>query len=274
LQRAAPAGDRTVATTIQTLLRLEKRLTNPYRIAVTGEFNSGKSSLVNLLIGNPVMPTRAVSNTRVPTLIRYAAKPSVLAVYGSGKKLPLSKSGAPDPCGIVRFDVGLPVERLRLIEIADLPGMSDPWLSDRKHDLIELGVGAALWCTIATQAWKESERISWLNVPEAIRNRSVLAATNKDLLKADDEAKVMERLRHMAGALFHEIVMISTPKALSAFDKDLSRKEHADRWRASGAERLEALLGEVLHSLAEQRLETTAAAARRAAERAIQRLGM
>ena len=118
LRRAAPSSDKTVAATIRALVRMERLLLKPYRIAIMGEFNTGKSSLANLLIGNAMLPTRAVSNTRVPTLIRHSDEPHVLAVHEDGRTIPLGEDDKPELDTIIRFDVGLPVDRLRVIEIA------------------------------------------------------------------------------------------------------------------------------------------------------------
>ena len=48
----------------------------PVRIAVIGEFNSGKTSLVNSLLGASLLPTSFTTHTAYPTLVRFAVKPS------------------------------------------------------------------------------------------------------------------------------------------------------------------------------------------------------
>jgi Dynamin family len=270
LRRVAPSGDKAVAAIIGTLLRLEMRLVRPYRIAVTGEFNAGKSSIVNLLIGTSMMPTKAVSNTRVPTLIRYTPAPVLIAICSDGRRLALHEGMLPDIDVVTRLDVGLPVERLRVLEIADLPGMSDPLLQPQPLDVRRLGVDAAIWCTLATQAWKESERVAWLNLPDAVRRHGILIATNKDLLQGEEETKVLSRLRHLAGPFFEEIVMLATPQALSALD--MQRTEAEAIRQASGGAALEEHVAAMLRNLAKRRIETIAGAAGRAAGRALQRL--
>ena len=272
LQRIVPRGDRVAAATIRTLFRLEIRLVKPYRIALMGEFNAGKSSIANLLIGTSMMPTRAVSNTRVPTLIRYGSAASLVAVCGDGRKLTLHEGALPEIGAVTRLDVGLPVERLRVMEIADLPGISDPWLQTQSLDATQLGVDAAIWCTLGTQAWKDSERVAWLNLPAHIRQYGLLIATNKDLLQDGEEAKVLSRLRHLAGACFQDIVLLATPEALSALDPERPEAERAAIRQASGAAALEGHVETMLRNLAKRRFEVVADAAERAAERAFQRL--
>ena len=272
LQRAVPASDKVVAATVRTLLRLELCLLKPYRIALMGEFNAGKSSIANLFIGTPMMPTRAVSNTRVPTVIRYAPAPALVAVRGDGSSLTLHEGALPDVGAVTRLDVVLPLERLRVMEIVDLPGISDPWLQPQSLDVTRLGIDAAIWCTLATQAWKDSERIAWLGLPDEIRRHGLLIATNKDLLQGDEQTRVLARLRSLAGALFQDIVMLATPQALSALDPRLTEADRTALGQASGGAALEGHMKAMLQSLARRRFEAIADAAERAARRALQRL--
>ena len=272
LQRALPARDSGTAATVRTLLRLELRLVQPYRIAIMGEFNTGKSTVANLLIGKSLMPTAAVSNTCVPTLIRHAPVPSLIAVCGDGQKLTLHKDALPDMDAVTRLDVGLPVDGLRVMEIADFPGISDPLVQPQALDATRLGIDAAIWCTLATQAWRDSERVAWLTLPARIRQNGLLIATNKDLLRAGDEGKVLSRLRHLAGTLFEEIVLLATPHALSARDTKLPEAERAAIQQTSGAATLEGHIEAMLQSLAKRRIAFISDAAERAAERALQRL--
>lgn len=272
LRRILPKDDKIVAATVRTLLRLEIRLVEPYRIALMGEFNAGKSSIANLLVGTSMMPTRAVSNTCVPTLMRYASAPSLVAVCRDGSKLTLHEGTLPDVGTVTRLDVSLPVERLRVMEIADLPGISDPWLQTQALDVTRLGVDAAIWCTLGTQAWKDSERVAWLNLPAQVRRDGLLIATNKDLLQGDEEVKVLSRLRHLAGTLFQDVVMLATPQALSALDPRRTESDRAAIRQASGGAALEGHVRTMLRSLAKRRFDVIADAAERAAGRALQRL--
>ena len=244
----------------------------PYRIALMGEFNTGKSSLTNLLIGTPMIPTRAVSNTRVPTLIRYAPEASLVAVRGDGAKLALHEGALPDMGAVTRLDVGLPVERLRVMEIVDLPGISDPWLQVQPLDPARLGVDAAIWCTLATQAWKDSERVAWLALPESVRQHGLLIATNKDLLRGEDETRVHSRLKRLAGAFFKEVLMLATPHALTALDPERTEADRAMIRQSSGAAALEESVRAMLRSLAKHRVQIISQAAEGAAGRALQRL--
>jgi hypothetical protein len=48
-----------------------------FQIAVVGQFKRGKSSLLNALLGLPVLPTGVLPLTAIPTFIRYDDTPSL-----------------------------------------------------------------------------------------------------------------------------------------------------------------------------------------------------
>jgi small GTP-binding protein len=64
---------------------LKQRLkTDEVRLAVLGQMKRGKSSLLNALLGEPILPTGVLPLTSVVTEIRYAADPRACIVYRSG----------------------------------------------------------------------------------------------------------------------------------------------------------------------------------------------
>lgn len=56
--------------------RLE-RLDQPLRIAVSGRVKSGKSTLINALVGQRLAPSDAEESTQVSTLYRYGPEPKI-----------------------------------------------------------------------------------------------------------------------------------------------------------------------------------------------------
>ncbi len=243
----------TLTPTIQAFARVERRLDRPLRFAIMGEFNSGKSSLVNLLANVECLPTAVVSNTRVPTLLYDASEPEIWAVHENGKRERLrADRGAPSP-SVFRLEVGVPSQRLRAVQLLDLPGLADARSRPSGIDLSLHGVDAVVWCTVSTQAWKESERIAWSHLPARLRGRGLLVSTHVDLLHdVRDAEKVLTRLRSAAGPLFRDIVLVSTLDALALLrDEGAGSAEAA--WSATGAGALDAALCRLLREVREQR---------------------
>ena len=71
---------RPMATLVE---RIEQRTFN---IAVFGRVSSGKSSLLNALLGAPILPVGVTPITAVPTRIRFGEPPSVRIVYGDKRE--------------------------------------------------------------------------------------------------------------------------------------------------------------------------------------------
>ena len=199
--------------------RIARVANRPPRIAILGETNSGKSSLANLLAGIWVLPAHPVETTRLPGLLKYAPVLSVTAVCGNGERIeiPLGRNiaeamhrydggpsgdGSGGPAGIEYMELGLPSALLRSVEIVDFPA--------GRMDVAGLGMDAAIWTTVATQAWRESERARWLEVPRAVRARSLLAVTFCDLIAGEnDRKKLRARLEISAKQYFQDICFVT-----------------------------------------------------------------
>jgi hypothetical protein len=254
------------------LWRTEKRLDRPLRVAVCGEINSGKSSLASLLAGIESLPTAIISNTRIPTLLYYAAEPEVWTVQPNGKRARLRGDRGIPHGEIFRIDVGLPSQRLQSVEIVDLPGLVDPRSGLPEVDLVAHHVDAAIWCTMSTQAWKESERTAWSLLPRRLSNRGILVATHRDLLHCpQDEEKLLGRLHGEVGDCFAGIIIVSTIKALAVMGNGRRRADGA-AWTASGAQALETALGGLITRLREQRAAAALRMTSRVAQRALARI--
>lgn len=181
----------------------------PARIVVVGEFNSGKTSVVNALVAAPVLPASFISHTPYPTIVTYAAKPALAGEMANRRRIPLAwdSIGTGTAHNIRRLHVGLPMARLRALRVVDTPGLA---LGDERRDAQTLracrGADTIIWCTPATQAWKASEQRAWLTLPKHLRERGLLAVTFTDAIAASDVDRVLARLRGEAGPHFRDIV--------------------------------------------------------------------
>ena len=79
----------------------------------------------------------------------------------------------------------------------------------------------AIWCTNGTNAWRETERHLWSQVPQKLRNNSLLAVTHADLPPVRDALdRVVARLNKEKGDLFRAVVTIGTPVAVRAMEQE------------------------------------------------------
>jgi hypothetical protein len=250
----AGAGLAALSPAIRALRQTEAHLRRPLRLALMGEFNSGKSTLANLMIGNALLPTLQLSNTRIPTLIHYSAEPVITAALEGGGARTLTADAIETPEETVCIQVGMPMPHLMACEIVDFPGFSDPWLSFGVLDIARHPIDAAIWCTFSTQAWKESECTAWRLLPARIRANSILAVTSKDLLTREQAPKVMARLRKAAGGDFSNFALLSSLQGRKALDA-AGEIADPDLWQASGAEEFSAAIEQLFSAIRQQRIE-------------------
>jgi GTPase SAR1 family protein len=165
LRRAARALEDTAALVAAEALAVEGE--RPLRVAIVGEFNAGKSTFLNALLGAELAPTGVVPVTACPHHVVYSPDPFARVVGSSGPErlVPPERLKATldemRRAGVkaLRVTVGQPLERLRHFELLDTPGFNAP---DAAHAAAARAVLAeahvALWLLDATQPLKESER--------------------------------------------------------------------------------------------------------------------
>jgi hypothetical protein len=182
----------------------------PVRVAVIGEFNSGKTTLLNALLGTAVLPASFITHTAYPTVLRFAPRPTLSAEVAGRRRVDFAwgdLDGTPSH-HIRRLHVGMPLDRLRTFNAIDTPGLGlgDPVLEERTIRACR-SADLVIWCTPAMQAWKASEQHAWLSLPRSVRRRGILAVTFTDALNSPrDAARVMARLKADAGDVFGRIV--------------------------------------------------------------------
>lgn len=180
------------------------------KLAVAGEFNAGKSTLVNHLLGQALLPVTATASRMPPVWLRHG--PALAWAEGpDGQRQALDLGQlhrAPAQCRCLH--VTLPAPILRHCELLDLPGLSDPDRDEAQiHPLLTLA-HLVVWCSAATQAWRQSERSLWLTLPQRLRQHSLLAVTRADKLESvQDRGKVLHRLRLQTAGLFADQLMLA-----------------------------------------------------------------
>lgn len=222
-------------------------------VALMGEFSAGKSTLLNFLIEEELLPTKATATELSPVWFSYGTKPSYWEDARGEIHLldPKDLYNVPRSARYIR--VYSQAEILEHCDVIDTPGISDPNLA---VDSWRFAVGVCnmvLWCSSSTQAWRESERAAWVSLPERLRRHSLLIVTRADkLVAAGDKEKVDRRLARETTGLFASRVFLATPDAVQA-KLELAEGGTSPLWEASGAADLLDRLAERFEGIYEDR---------------------
>ncbi len=190
------------------------------RIALMGEFSAGKSTLSNLLLGARPLPEKVTATRLSP----------VWMAQGNETPYRIDVSGEVEGISLANLEE-IPVDETRVIrlffeadilevcDLIDFPGISDPNMSSDVWQRMLDEVDAVLWCTHATQAWRQSEAAVWESMPEAVRERSVLLITRFDKLTTErDQKRVLARVKKETDGQFGATFPIALLQALEAGD--------------------------------------------------------
>jgi small GTP-binding protein len=194
-----------------------------FLLVVAGEFNSGKSSFINALLGERVLPEGVTPTTDRINRLRYGAEPSEHLVEA------------------YLLDRTYPADLLREITIVDTPGTN---AIIRRHEELTRDFlprsDLVLFVTSADRPFTESER----GFLEQIREwgKKIVFVVNKiDILtRPEDQQQVLDFVRDNATALVGEPPRLF---AVSARDALAARTAgSAEGWQASGFEAMEQYL--------------------------------
>ncbi|MGK5171463.1 dynamin family protein [Geodermatophilus sp. CPCC 205761] len=130
-----------------------RRLDEPLRLALVGRVKSGKSTLLNALVGARIAPTDAGECTRVVTLYRHGATPRVVLhdADGGQRGLPVRRAdgglrlelGGTPPEEVSHLLVEWPAADLLPATVVDTPGISSlsAGTSARTRTFLDAGPG-------------------------------------------------------------------------------------------------------------------------------------
>ncbi|ABD57063.1 GTPase [Jannaschia sp. CCS1] len=181
------------------------------RVLLLGEFSAGKSTLANILLGSAQSPVR-VTATQMPPICYVAGVDQPMRVTRDGNEIPVDMVDVPrvplDGTRFIRVPFDAPL--LEQVDLVDMPGSSDPNMSvDIWNDLLPLA-DIVLWCTPATQAWRQSEAALWDTLKKQVQDRSLLLLTRIDKIgSTSDRDRVMARVTQETRGLFRAVLPVS-----------------------------------------------------------------
>jgi small GTP-binding protein len=221
---------------LRQLQQTRAQLDQLFLLVVAGEFNSGKSSFINALIGERVLPEGVTPTTDRITLLTWGETADEKAL---------------EPFVLRRTH---PAELLRELNVVDTPGTN---AVIRRHEELTRDFvprsDLVLFVTSADRPFTETERVFLEHIREW--GKKVLVVINKiDILEAEAErTEVREFVRANATQLLGhepELFAVSARRALRALEQDDSAL-----WAASGFDTVQHYLLKTLNQEERVRLK-------------------
>jgi ribosome biogenesis GTPase A len=205
-----------------------------FHLVVVGEFNHGKTTFVNALLGEQALPVGVTPTTASIHHIRWADKPEAIVVTTAGerKAIPFAEAkkfavgGGASAEDVDYLEIGYPAALLKeRILLVDTPGVND--LSLQRSDITYSYIpraDAVLFLLDAGQILKESERV-FLNdkLLKASRDKIVFVITKWDLLSTEEQREALAYAKnHLAGLVKDPVVFPVSAETALAGKRDAS----------------------------------------------------
>ncbi len=214
---------------------LSTTLDSPLSVAILGEFNAGKSTLVNAILGEEVVPMGILPTTAHPCIMNYGPRKGVRIAYEDGRlrdvDFATAKTLMRDEANeITHLDYTYPHPELRSLNYWDTPGFNA--LDERHETLADEALHdaeAIIWMLDANQALKETEFARLRAIPDS--SLRVLLVLNKIDRFGDREARqehvqeVADYLQKNTGDQVLDILAISALEALRSRTTERKDKE-------------------------------------------------
>jgi predicted GTPase len=189
-----------------------------FHLVVVGEFNHGKTTFVNALLGEHVLPVGVTPTTATIHHIRWAERPEAFVVSSGGERraIPFEEAkrfavgGGAATENVDYLEIGYPALLLKeRILLVDTPGVND--LSLQRADITYSYIpraDAVLFLLDAGQILKESERV-FLNdkLLKASRDKIVFVIAKWDLLSPEEQREALAYAKNHLSTLVREPVV-------------------------------------------------------------------
>ena len=196
---------------------LLKRLSSPVRVTVLGLPGAGKSELLNMFVGQRLLP----KDSKLPTTeLSFGTVPRIVVTDASGARtvvdgLDFEKARAVSPA-FMRVEMPIPLlQRISLLEVVT-DGSSTEFQS--AIDWAVRRTDIALWCT---QTFGQAEGKLWGRVPDSLKDHAFLVLSKADVLSAKSElTSRIAALETVVSEEFHSLFAVATLQAIKAHRGD------------------------------------------------------
>lgn len=196
---------------------LLNRLSQPVRVSVLGLPGSGKSQIVNMFVGDTLIPKDADLPTteyvwgETPQMVVTATDGSIVTVHGTD-------FAAISGRGAAFLRVELPATILKRINLLEVVTDGTPEELSSGVDWVVRRTDIALWCS---QTFDAAEQAVWRRVPDSLKDHAFLVLTKADVLSAENQLSArVSALETVVAEEFHSLFAVATLQAIRAVRSD------------------------------------------------------
>jgi predicted GTPase len=215
-------------TLINVLNKLSIRANEPMKVAITGQFSSGKSTFLNALISKEILPTGITPVTSKVNFIKYGDEYKLEIHYDDGriefhpvealKDFTDQRQNTKD---IKYLTLYVPYDTLKDITFVDTPGLNSQSVDDTKTTMNVLkDVDGIIWLTLIDNAGKLSEQKALAMLLKNSNIKSLCVLNQKDRFCDSEIEKTSNYIKEKFSDFFDEVIPISAKLALKARKND------------------------------------------------------
>ncbi len=219
---------------ISLLNTLKTRSLEPMKIAITGQFSSGKSTFLNALLSKKILPTGITPVTSKVNYIRYGDEFKIKVRFLDGTEeyhgldgLSRFTDQRKGDENIEYLTIYAPLPLLKDIVFVDTPGLNSQAKVDTKTTQKVLKqVDGIIWLTLIDNAGKMSEAEVLSSYLDSYANKSLCVLNQKDKFTPEQVVQSVSYVQSAFKEFFAKVVPISAIEALKARSHD--SKHQAD----------------------------------------------
>lgn len=208
---------------LEFIQQLQNQPKEPLQIAVIGQFSSGKSTFLNALLGQSILPTGVTPITSKVCKICYGEEYVLEVLYKDGRRFlhdveffhSLNRQNSED---IDYFCLYAPLLFLKGMNFLDTPGFNSQNIEDTlvTQRILE-NVDGVIWITLIDNAGKNSEKLLLKEMIQRYAQKSLCVLNQKDRLKNEEEIQIsLAYTQNAFEGMFAKIIPVSSKEALRA----------------------------------------------------------
>jgi len=218
--------------------RLQMRSEEPMKVAITGQFSSGKSTFLNAILAKNILPTGITPVTSKVNYIRYGEAFKIRVRYKDGRdeyhdistiaNFTDQRERVEDIAYLVLY---APLNILKDIVFVDTPGLNSQAASDTQTtEKILKEVDGIIWLTLIDNAGKMSELHVLEEYLGKYQNKSLCVLNQKDKFTPEQVEETTNYVKTAFKEFFSDVIPISARQALESrsHDKKVMMEERLD----------------------------------------------